>query len=171
VGRRSNLVLGFLAVYLLWQALFPLRRFLYPGSADWHGQGNLFAWRMLTADRSEAVRVRVAIPGKGTIGFVELTKYMNDVQFAKINLTPKQYLRFAHYIRDEMKHNAGITDVEIYVDVKRRLNERPFQQLIDPDLNLAAVEYHTFADADYILPLDPTLLPGTSAEWRGRKHG
>jgi hypothetical protein len=161
--------MGCLAAYLLWQFLFPLKHFLFAGPSDWTGQGSFFAWRMLTVDRAEAVRIRVDIPGQGTIGYVELGKYLNNTQLAKMTMTPKQYLRFAHFIRDEMRANAGVDDAQIYVDLKRRLNERPFQQVIDPDLDLAKVEYREFANADYLLPLDPALRPGTAPEWRARE--
>src|SRR6185436_5366926 len=158
---KSRLVVAFVGVYLVWQALFPLRHFLYGGTTEWTGQGSFFAWRMLTVDRAEAVRVRVAVPGQGTVGYVELDRYLNRTQFGKMNMAPWQYLRFAHFIRDEMQRNANVENPEVYVDLKRRLNERPFQQVFDPELNLAAVESHDFGNADYILPLDPKLEPGT----------
>ena len=163
---KSRLVVGFVCVYLVWQALFPLRHFLYSGATEWTGQGSFFAWRMLTVDRAEAVRVRVAIPGQGTVGYVQLDQYLNRTQFGKMNMAPWQYLRFAHFIRDEMRRNGGVENPEVYVDLKRRLNERPFQQVFDPEKNLAAVEYHDLGSADYILPLDPSLKPGTSPEWK-----
>jgi hypothetical protein len=164
----SGLVLAGLAVYLGWQALFPLRHFLYAGSPDWTGKGSFFAWRMLTVDRAEAVRLRVAVPGRGTVGYVDLTRYLNDVQLARMNMAPEQYVRFAHFIRDEMRRNAGVEGAQIYVDLKRRLNERPFQPVIDPDLDVAAVEYRDFANAAYLVPLDPSSRPGTDPEWLAR---
>ena len=166
--RRRGLVLACLAAYLTWQAVFPLRHLLYAGSPDWTGKGSFFSWRMLTVDRAEAVRMRVAVPGDGTLGFVELDQYLNDVQRARMNMAPQQYVRFAHFIRDEMRRNAGIENAEIYVDLQRRLNERPFQSVIDPRLDVAAVEYRDFSDPTYLVPLDPSARPGTDPRWRAR---
>ena len=114
------------------------------------------------------MRLRVVVPGEGTVGYVKLDEYLNDVQLAKMNMAPEQYVRFAHFIRDEMRRNARIENVEIYIDLKRRLNERPFQPVIDPDLNVAAVDYRDFSGAGYLVPLDPSSKPGTDPDWLAR---
>jgi len=162
--RRTVVVAGVVA-YLGWQSLFPLRHWLYPGPPEWNGLGYCFAWRMLLVDRADAVRIRVEVPGKGTVGYVKLEDYINELQFAKMTRMPKSFVRFAHFLRDEMERNAGITDARIYVDVKRQMNARPLQPLIDPNLDLAAVEYHQFGPAEYILPL-ADVPPGSVPGWR-----
>jgi len=165
--HRTAVALG-LGIYFTWQALFPLRHLLYPGPPEWHGQGNLFSWRMLTVERAHAVRVRVGMKGDVTVGYVKLDEYVNDIQFSKMNRMPKSYLRFAHFLGDEMSRNAGIDDAAIYVDAKRRLNERPYQQLFDPERDMTRVEYRPFANAGYILPFDAGVAAGSEPGWRAR---
>jgi hypothetical protein len=170
ISRIAPATVALVTIYLAWQIVFPLRHWAYPGSPEWHGQGAMFAWRMLAADQSEAVRMSVVVPGKGVVGYVKLEEYFTPLQLSRLHITPKAYVRFAHFLREEMERNAGITDAEIHVEIERRFNERPPQRLFDPALDLARAEYHEFRNADYILPFDPTPAPGTAVSWQNRSR-
>lgn len=161
-GRAHLAIIAVMGVFVAWQALFPLRHLLHPAPPEWYGRSNLFAWRMLTVDRVDAVRIRVEVPGAGTVGYVSLEEYVNRTQLERMSRMPTSFLRFVHFLRAEMSANAGIDDARIFVDVKRQLNERPFQQLIDPGRDLTKVPYRSFGDADYVLPLDPSIPVGSA---------
>lgn len=166
--KRPKLVFALIAMYLIWQILFPFRHWFYPGNTAWHGQGNLFAWRMLLVDRSDAIKIRVALPGQGTIGYVKMEEYINARQFKRMSRMPKAYHRFALFLKEEMKQNAtqALPDPEIYVYLRRSLNGRHFQFVIDSTVNLAGTPYSLTKDADYIIPLDPNSKPGENYQDR-----
>ena len=63
-------------------------------------------------------------------------------------------LQYVHILRDRLRQE-GIDPI-INVDWRCSLNGRPYQQLVSPDVNLAAVE-RTWRPATWILPLqDPS---------------
>jgi vitamin K-dependent gamma-carboxylase len=161
VGCRRAVLAG-LAVWFAIQTALPLRRFLYPGNPSWTGLGHTFAWRMLLVDRSDALRVRVDVPGEGTVGYVQVGEYLTRLQLKRMTRSPKAYVRFAHFIADEMRRNAGIEGARVYIDLERQLNARPFQPVLDATRDLAAVPYSNWRTPDYILPLDPDLRPGSA---------
>ena len=57
--RCSPVVLKFLALYVSWQLILPLRHWLYPGSVSWTEEGPLFAWHMKLRSKSGRVRFYV----------------------------------------------------------------------------------------------------------------
>jgi len=92
-------VKGLLVVYIVFQLLFPLRRFLYTGFSSWTGEGHLFAWRMMLVDTVEAVRLDLVLPGNQGSYPVALEEYFSFGRFYRAQRTPTAMLRFAHFIR------------------------------------------------------------------------
>ena len=64
-------------------------------------------------------------------------------------------LQFAHHLERDLVAQ-GFTNVEIRADTLASLNGREPQQLIDPDVDLAATE-RTIFGADWIEPLREPL--------------
>lgn len=50
--KPSHFVTGLVAVWLLFQVVFPLRHFVIPGDASWTEEGQLFSWRMMLRQKS-----------------------------------------------------------------------------------------------------------------------
>ena len=159
----SRLPIALLTIYFAWQLIFPLRAFAYAGNPAWHGQGHLFAWRMLLVNRGDALRVRVALPDQGTIGYIDPAQYVNRRQFIRMTRTPKSFCHFAHFINDEVEERTGRNDARVYVELRRQLNGRPLRPVIDPDYDLAANPCPVAGSLPFVVPLDPTLRPGTAA--------
>ena len=150
---KKKLILAVLGLYLCFQLLFPLRHLLYPGNPEWTGEGHLFAWRMMMLDHNEKVRVRIKIPNTGEEFNLSIMDYINQRQYYKGMSMPKQFLRFVHFIRDELQEQGGVQNPEIRLDFYRSLNGRPFQAVVDSTLNLAQVPYSGLRHADWIIPL------------------
>lgn len=54
---------------------------------------------------------------------------------------PDMVLQMAHYVRDRLARDVtNIENPEIYADVRRSLNSRELQPLIDSSVNLDEVE-------------------------------
>jgi vitamin K-dependent gamma-carboxylase len=72
----------------------------------------------------------------------------------KLRTAPDLLLQYVHAQRDRLRA-AGVADPVITVDWWCSLNGRPPQRLVDPAVNLAAVE-RSWRPAPWILPLaDP----------------
>ena len=70
-------------------------------------------------------------------------------QYRKMNHHPEMLLQFAHHIRDRWPHRQ----ISIYAVASVSLNGRPPTLLIDPEIDLASIQYG-WRTARWILPLE-----------------
>ena len=159
---RQQWVAGVVLVFAVWQILFPFRHFLYPGNVSWTEEGHMFAWHMKLRSKQGRTNFTVVDPNTYRTFAIELEDYLTDRQIRKMTTRPDMMLQFAYYIEDVYKEK-GIEDPAIYVDAMVRLNGRPYQQMIDPTVDLTTVSRHPFQHADWILPLT-TPLPHVEYE-------
>ena len=155
VQKNKSLVQWGLVLFLSFQFLFPLRQHLYSGKTNWHGYGEFFAWRMMLTDKQGAVRIRLYNQDNQYLGEVSMADYINERQLFKLVYIPKTFIPFCKYIESEIladARNSNITDVKIYVDAFKTINNRPFQRVIDEKIDLTALDYSVIHKAEYILP-------------------
>jgi hypothetical protein len=152
-GSRAALGLVALHVYALLQLLIPLRHHLYPGPVSWTEEGHRFSWHMKLREKRSRMSIRVTDPTSGRSWTIDPERDLTDRQLRKLHTFPDMLLQYVHYHRDRLRER-GIDDPIITVDWRCSLNGRPFRPLIDPNVNLAAVE-RSWRPAAWILPLDP----------------
>ncbi len=144
-----------LVLFLSFQVLFPLRQHLYSGQTNWHGYGEFFAWRMMLTDKQGAVRIRLYNQNDVYLGEVSMSDYINERQLFKLVYIPKTFIPFCKFIESEIladSRNIEITDVKIYVDAFKTINNRPFQRVIDEKVDLTTLNYSVLHKAKFILP-------------------
>lgn len=152
---NKNTVTILFVLFFSVQILFPLRQHLYSGKTNWHGYGEFFAWRMMLTDKQGAVRLRIYSENDQYLGEVSLEDYINQRQLYKMVFIPKNFVPFCQFIENEIvsdERNKGLGDIKIYADVFKTINNRPFERVIDPSVDLTAVEYSVFKKGKYILP-------------------
>lgn len=153
-SSAPRLVVPLLAVYVLFQLLVPLRHLLYPGPVSWSEEGHRFAWHMKLRSKYSAITIRITDPASGRSWIADPRADLNPRQLRKLQTFPDILLQYVHILRDRLRQK-GINPI-INVDWRCSLNGRPYQQLVAPDVNLAAVE-RTWRPATWILPLrDPS---------------
>ena len=147
---------SFVALYLAFQLLMPLRHFLYPGNVSWTEEGHRFAWHMkLRSKRSRAIFYVTDPKSHQTWEFPrhKVSRLLTRRQYRKMSSTPYMILQFSHSLAERFK-KEGYTNVEVKALVLTSLNGRPFRPLIDPEVNLANVKARLWPPASWILPLD-----------------
>lgn len=152
---KKRMVTLFFVLFFTFQFLFPFRQYLYSGKTNWHGYGEFFAWRMMLADKQGAVRLRVYSEDNQYLGEVSLQEYINQRQLYKMVFIPKNFIPFCKYIEQEIKsdvRNSSLGDIKIYADVFKTINNRPFERVIDPKVDLTSVKYAILKKGTYILP-------------------
>ncbi len=144
-----------LVFYAVVQVLMPLRQYLIPGETSWHGYGNYFAWRMMLADKQGAAKVVLYTEDNQKLGDVRIQDYMNVLQFARMIHIPMHFVRFAHFLDQEIKkypQNQSLGDVKVKVSAFKTLNNRPFAPLIDSTVDLSNVQYQVLKKGNFIIP-------------------
>lgn len=151
LGRAGVVALGAWALVMI---LAPLRGHLYGGDVLWHEQGMRWSWRVKVREKNGDVTYRVRLDGEAREREVRPSRYLDGRQEAEFAGQPDLILQLAHHIRDDLRAR-GHARVEVRADAWASLNGRPSARLIDPTVDLAAVE-DGFAPADWILPRPDT---------------
>lgn len=150
-GRRwATLALG---LFLGWQALWPLRHLVLPGDVLWNEAGMRFAWKVMLREKHGDVTLRAVLADGRTL-HVRPSCYLDHHQEREMASQPDLILQMAHHVREDMARQ-GHGKVRVYADAWVSLNGRAPQRLIDPDVDLAAIEDGLGAPG-YVLPAPDT---------------
>lgn len=159
---RQVAVVSFVVIYLAIQILMPLRHWLYPGYVSWTEQGHRFSWHMKLRDKEAFVIFYITDPKTNQTWEVDFDDRLTVRQYAKMATRPDMVVQFARHIKEEF-HRAGVIENPIItVDAWASLNGRPFQQFIDPTVDLGRVDSSLFTVYDWVAPFrsDVPIGPG-----------
>jgi hypothetical protein len=143
-SQRAALALA--ALWIVVQVLVPLRHWLYPGNVAWTEEGHRFAWRMKLRSKKARAAFVVVDRGAQRLTRVAPADVLEAWQADEMSARPDMILQFAHHLAGE--RGGG---VEVRAEVEASLNARPWQPLIDPDIDLARVRRDLWP-ASWILP-------------------
>jgi len=135
----QRLTIGFVTAYIVWQTLFPLRHFCYPGDPSWTDEGQQFAWRMMLRDKRVFFIFYATDGATGRMIEIPLPRLMTPRQLHELSLSPDQIVACAPFLAEWARREQGFRDVEIRAFVLTSLNGRKAQLQIDPDLDLLTV--------------------------------
>ncbi|MEM8908102.1 MAG: HTTM domain-containing protein, partial [Bacteroidota bacterium] len=156
--RKKVLIRNLLLLFCSIQLLLPLRHHYFPGPVAWTEEGHRYSWRMMLRDKNGYGYFEVR--GTKTDEYVKVkpTVYLNKRQKRKLYTHPDMILQFAHFLRDEYQAKWQ-EEVEVYAQIKVRLNGRKYQRYIDPGKNLAKVEWSFWQPSEWIEPMKASELP------------
>lgn len=133
-----------LAVYFAAQCALPLRHHLYPGNHLWTEEGFRLSWHVMVMEKSGAIALWSERDGKRSQ--IDLRAHLTPVQIRMMSTQPDMILAFAHHLADALGPGT-----RIYVDTYVSLNGRRSQRLIDPTVDVSAI--------DTVSELRPWLKP------------
>ncbi len=134
------------------QVLMPLRHWLYPGPVIWNEEGFLFSWHMKIMEKRAHARFEAADPSTGERWPVDPLRYLTEKQAYRMVTHPDMMVAFARHVSEEYARQ-GRPSVELRAWVAVRLNGRPRQLLVDPEVDLAAYR-ESLAARSWVLPLE-----------------
>jgi hypothetical protein len=157
LSRSQRLTVALLGIYAAGQLLWPFRHFLYPGDVSWTEEGHQFSWHMKLRTKSELALFTATDPITGQSWEIDPSHYLTTWQRSEMQGDPEMILQFAHHVAADL-YRQGYEQIEVRAQVKVSLNGRPYQDLIDSNINLAA-EPRSILPARWILPLTEPLPP------------
>lgn len=125
-----------LAGHFLFQILFPLRHWLYPGDRMWTEEGFRFAWHVMVKQKTGLVDFYVTDPETGRTSLVDLRAMLTPFQLEMMSAEPDMILQCAHWVAEDYRRK-GQARVEVRAQAYAALNGRRGQLLIDPQVDLA----------------------------------
>ncbi len=150
-ARYSQIIVVFVACYLLIQTVIPLRFLFYPDDSRWSYEGARFAWRVKINAKKVDMTIKLVDFKNAKTWLIVPARFLTPIQLWMDNI-PDMMVQFVHYLKEDFQRQ-GVADPIIYIEAKASLNGRPFQDYIAPDVDMAKVTYPMFSHAAWIVPL------------------
>ena len=146
----------FLAIWVTFQSLIPIRHFFIPGNVSWTEEGHNFSWHMKLRNKEAKGFFIVTDPITGKEWRINPQKYLTPRQQRKMSTRPHMIVQFAHHL-EKLMRDKGYENVEVRARIIASLNGRKYQRLIDPKVDLTTIPYIWWGHGNWILPLDVPL--------------
>lgn len=153
-GHKGMTSIGyvFFIAYFVSQLVLPLRHFFIEGNVHWTEEAHKLSWHMMLRSKSGNAVYRVTNLETGEVEKIRPVSYMGS-KGRLASTQPDVIWQFARHLKKEYEAK-GWRQVAVYVDCTASLNGRPFQKLIDPEVDIASVPWDWFKHSGWILHLD-----------------
>ena len=146
--NKPLLIIG--SIYFIIQIALPVRHNFIKDDVLWTEEGHRLSWRMMLRTRSGLATYRVLNKETQHSMIVDLNQFLTKKQQRSVSTKPDFIWQFAQRLKKHFALNGQ--DVSVFVDTKVSVNGKPFRTLIDPNLDLASVEWDAFNHSPWILP-------------------
>ena len=143
-----NLVILFVVV----QLLLPFRYLLVSKDVAWTGQASFFSWRMKILTKEVKVKFYARRKLEDVPEEVNIGRIINTLQISYMAQNADMIYKFSQYLRKDFRKKWGIDPI-ITASIQVGLNGRPMQAFIDPNTNLAQVNYSPWKRPDWVLEM------------------
>lgn len=150
VPPQRELVLGILSLYFLIQLVLPIRHYFIEDDVLWTEEGHRMSWRMMLRSRTGITTFKIVNHTNGNSYLVNLDDYLSRGQKSKIKSYPDFMWQFAQRLRREYTEKGE--DISVFVNSRVSINGKPYQEFIDPKIDLGNVSWNYFGHNDWILP-------------------
>jgi vitamin K-dependent gamma-carboxylase len=155
IPKYKTAMLAVFAVYFIVQIGLPLRQHFIQDNVLWSEEGHRLSWRMMLRSKGGTVTFTVKDKATGKRTTLDHKEYLTKNQQRNIRSKPDVIWQFAQYIK-QLKKTEG-QDVAVYVKCRIRINGRKSQELIDPGVDLASVDWNWFSHNPWVLDSDGYL--------------
>jgi len=150
IPKTKNVVMTVLGIYFLFQLVLPLRHHYFKGDVLWNEEGHRLSWRMMLRSRAGRITYTVVNARTKDTTKIKLNDYLTKKQQRRVACYPDFIWQFAQYLKKEYAQKGE--EIQVFVENKVRINQKPYQHFIDPKVDLASVPWKHFAHNDWILP-------------------
>ncbi len=147
----GSLAVCLISLYLLLQILIPLRHWLFAGDVAWTEEGHYFSWRMKLRHKQGLIRLTLTDPKTNETKDIDLSEDLIPSQIDEMAVKPDLIWQYAQFLKRKLQ-SEGMERPIIKAETSVTLNFGLPKALIDPNINLAEVDYPWFGHADWILP-------------------
>ncbi len=137
------------SIYFIIQIGLPLRHWVIPGDVLWTEEGHRLSWRMMLRVRAGSAHYRVIDKSTKEVKRINLEDFLSPKQIQHVRSKPDFIWQFAQRLESEFDKEGKA--IEVYVDCFVSVNGRPYKRLVDPKVDLAAVQWNAFRHSEWIL--------------------
>lgn len=151
VPKYKPLFLSIFFIYFIIQIGLPLRHHFIKGDVLWTEEGHRLSWRMMLRSKSARTTYWIENKANGKRLKVNLNEHLSRKQVRTASSKPDVIWQFSQYLKSHYK--AGGMDVAVYVDCKVSVNGKPYQTLVNPDVDMASQPWEVFKHSPWLLPV------------------
>ena len=152
---KTNITLPILAVFFVFQLLFPWRYLAYPNELFWTEEGYRFSWRVMLMEKAGYAQFKIKNTETGEQFLVDNTDFLTPFQEKQMSTQPDFILQYAHFLGEHFEAQ-GHENVAVYAESYVALNGRLSQPYVDPNVDLMK-QQESFCRKDWILPFNDTI--------------
>jgi hypothetical protein len=150
VPAHKKFIVFSTTTFLLVMLLLPLRHWIIADDVLWTEEGHRLSWRMMLRSRSGDTQFYVVDKETQIRTRIRLSEYLSSKQQSSVQSKPDFIWQFAQKLKKSYADQGK--DIQVFVDSKVSINGRKYSQFIDPQVDLAAVEWNHFEHHDWIMP-------------------
>ncbi|MCZ4317877.1 HTTM domain-containing protein [Aequorivita viscosa] len=150
VPKYKNVLIGIFSIYFIFQLALPLRHWFFKDDVLWTEEGHRLSWRMMLRAKSGSLTVYVADKEDGVKAIYNYSQLLGRKQQGSVATKPDIMWQLAQKIKT-IEAEKG-RDVAVYMDARVRVNRGKFHPFTNPDVDLAAEEWHPLKHSEWILP-------------------
>lgn len=150
IPKYNSTLIAALSVYFIIQILLPIRHHVIQDNVLWTEEGHRMSWRMMLRSKYGYVNYYVVDKKTNNTTVINLNDYLTKKQQRPASTKPDVIWQFSQRLKKE--YAAKGQDVSVFVDCKISVNGRPFEPLIDKEVDLAAEDWSAFKHSQWILP-------------------
>lgn len=155
-------LLALAVCYFILQLVLPLRHHLIEGDVLYTEEGHRLSWRMMLRSKAGSLRLKVVDKGSGEVLDCNWRDWLSEKQRRVVPSKPDMIWQLAQRIKTHYAQQ-GI-EVSVYATYSKiSVNGRYYQDLIDPQTDLAAVPWHWMQHEPWIIatPQPELMIPGS----------
>lgn len=150
IPKHRNLALGVISTYFVVQLILPLRHHFIKDNVLWTEEGHRLSWRMMLRSKNGHATYTIKNHTKKSIERVSLRAYLSPKQARLAQSKPDVMWQFSQRLKSVYEEKGD--SISVYVKARVSVNGKPSKQFINPEVDLANVEWSAWKHNDWILP-------------------
>lgn len=150
--KTNKATLTFLAIFFVFQFLFPLRYHLLSDNVLWTENGFRFSWHVMIMDKIGVSKFTVIDHKNGQRWIEYPNNHLTAIQEQQMSFQPDMIWQYAQFLKEKYA-KKGIDNVSVFVDASVSLNGRVSQRFINPKKDLTEIK-KVDTMYDYVLKLN-----------------
>lgn len=144
---KNTKIVSLIGLYVLLQLFLPLRQHLIAGTPFWTEEAHKMSWRMMLRSASGRTHFKIYDIEKDST-YIHRPNILTWKQKNLLNTHPDVIWQYAQYLKKEAAKKGN--NIKVFAISKKKLNGRPYEEFIDPEVDLANTQWDYFHHAPWI---------------------
>ncbi len=150
IPKYKNALIAFFVIFFTIQLALPIRHWVIEDNVLWTEEGHRMSWRMMLRSKSGFSNFYIVDKSTHQRTKIDLDNYLTRKQIHLVSTKPDAIWQFAQRLKKQYAGKGH--DIAVYVDCHISVNGRPHKKLVDPQTDLANVEWNPYKHSEWLLP-------------------